>query len=175
MKKYALSFLTMTMALSSGAAFAAPGDALRPGSQLAETAVIFSEASGLQHQLTALPDFEGNKSISYNTVLARGTVTLATGQTGRVALQWVNGDVVNAGEFGLRELSGSEETLNKLRVRIVGEDQLQLNNNTQTSSLDLVSASGNRNAFPYRVVIDAEQNVVVDSYTMQISAHLFTT
>jgi hypothetical protein len=174
MKKYALSFLTMTMALSSGAAFAAAGDELRPG-QLAEAQVIFSGASGLQHQLIALPGFEGNKSIAYNTVLAEGTVTLTSGETNRVALQWVNGEEITAGNFGLRELSGSEDPSNKLRVKINGYDHLQANNNTTTSSIDLFSAAGNRNVFTYRVATNAQQDVVADTYTMQIRAHMFTT
>ncbi|MBR7631070.1 hypothetical protein KAT72_19125 [Aeromonas popoffii] len=172
MKKYSLYFLTMTMALSSGAAFAT---GLGPG-QTEQVVVSFTNPSGLSHNINAVSGLEAKRYDS-RTKIADGVVTVTEGPAlEKVAVRWVNGTLTEGQtQPYYRTIVGANPN-NSIDVSFgSANDYLTyMGEDVDTNSVKLMAPTFNTNTvFNYVINLVAGQTVAADSYTMQISAHKF--
>jgi hypothetical protein len=163
MKKYALSFLTLTMALSSGAAFA--GYVVGTAEQKTVD-IPFSSPSGLTHDIFVENGLLAGP-IAENAQLAKGTVTLSQNETGQyMHVKFVNGEAVQ-GLVNVRTLSGTNDGQNKLKVVTYAGEGFY----TVSEGLNWVIKSDTPvNAFTYNIKAYLGQTVVADTYSLTMSA-----
>jgi hypothetical protein len=167
MKKYALSFLTMTMALSSGAVFATP-DGLHED---ASAIIAFSAESGITHELVAKDTLPAGE-INIETILASGTITLGDGETqSKMYVNIVNGERIPSYARSVARLSGADNSANKLDVVVRSGTGFGGSN---IGGENYISSGTPVNVFRYDIKGHSTQTVAADSYTVQVRAQRFS-
>ncbi|AJI96512.1 hypothetical protein BD65_267 [Yersinia ruckeri] len=159
MKKYALSLLTLTMALSSSAAFAVIGD-----TQTETKVITFNEVSSVRHTLTPQTNLNAGPQ-TINTVVASGVIESPPAST--VLVQWVT---VGTGSGATRQFT-----------RVGGSDTVDLILNTPGSYQHDVEGNGIRvrttqmqsELFGYQVALANNRDVIAGDYQIQISAQAY--
>ncbi|MCW6541528.1 hypothetical protein [Yersinia ruckeri] len=165
MKKYALSLLTLTMALSSGAVFAAGvGDI-----KTADVAITFASPSTISHSITAQGVMEAGQ-VPMNTLLANGVVTTGD-DVDKIKVTFVNGESRPGGGNNVsRTITGvgGEKIVVSLyagegvtSTQVYGNESLIFGYNAPSKS------------FSYSLQMGSNQGthtVEPDTYTIQVSA-----
>ncbi|WP_339012504.1 hypothetical protein [Aeromonas popoffii] len=165
MKKYALSLLALTMALSSGAASAA-GAVGSP--VVAETNVIFQAANEFAHALTPVTGLASGLNPS-TKMIATGNIVLSAATSNKMRLDWVSG--VDKSTPLQREISGNTAT-NKITVyftAVAGDTATTLETIGNTSSV-LLSKATSTTMFNYQINLLSGITVAPDTYKIQVKA-----
>jgi len=164
MKKYTLSLLTLSVALSSGAAFAGLA-----GAESAKSVdVTFQEASIVGHTLTQMSGLQpGNNA---NKIIAQGQVT--TDNSGYINVAFTGSGATTGSGYAHR-FDGSVAT-NKIWVTLqpVNGNLLQRPSEDYTGAIRIKPDVVDGNTFSYTInVHDSNNNVVADTYTISVKAH----
>ncbi|MCW6567308.1 hypothetical protein [Yersinia ruckeri] len=164
MKKYALSLLTLTMALSSGAAFAAGvGETATE-----EVRITFAAPSSISHSITAAGVMEAGQ-VAMDTLLASGTVTTGD-NVDKINVTFTNGATrPGGGNHISRTITGESGEEIVVSLHADGATSTQVYGN---SSL-IFGYSAPSSSFSYYLKMGSNQathTVKPDIYTVQVSA-----
>lgn len=162
MKKYTLSLLTLSVALSSGAAFAGIVGAASDMS----VDVTFAESSITGHTLTKILGLQpGN---NYEKIIAQGKVTTNTG--GYIHLGFTDYDAFTN---GVTSFTGTGVATNKVWVKLksVGDNFFQ---SGTYGAIVIKPDTVGGNDFSYAIQVGSATPVPADTYKISVKAHRWT-
>ncbi|MGY3960292.1 hypothetical protein [Aeromonas popoffii] len=167
MKKYALSVLTMTMALSSGmvAATGPVGEA-----QSATANLIFTAPSGIAHDVTPSATLAANTLLYSLTPVATGVVTLSGDVASHptVAVTFTNGTqnwIHRNSRIITRQ--GGEETITVRLYETYGDQNTAMSIIDDGIALNQTNPTG---TFTYQLQLDGAHTVVAGTYPVHLNA-----
>ncbi|WP_287145647.1 hypothetical protein [Aeromonas sp.] len=165
MKKYTLSLLTLSVALSSGAAFA---NIIGPASDKSVD-VTFSEGSIIGHTLTQVSGLEpGNIP---NKIIAQGKVTTDS-ESGNIKVAFTGAGATTGGDYSIHRFDGLVAT-NKIWVSL---QPVNGNFVKRPSGMDggivIKPDTDGGTDFSYTINVGSvNSNVVADTYRINVKAH----
>ncbi len=165
MKKHALSFLTLTMALSSGAVFAVGG----VGDQATQTAnITFASTSNISNVITVNGSLTAGL-VPATTSLATGVVTLSGDVVSHptVAVTFVNGVKESAENKRVITKEGGGASITVHLKGITGDASTQVAVITNGISMHKITPTG---TFNYELALADEQTVAAGNYAVQVAA-----
>lgn len=166
MKKYALSFLTLTMALSSSTAFAAPASAFIE----AQADVVFIQPVGTQHDLIPTLGLIAGQ-LSDSTELASGIFTVANPTASAAFTLIDNGNrAPNDAGYGHSALLNNTDGINPIDVRLERKDYNDGVTNTPDNRFFVITPQVQGNQFGYRITTNGAQIVQAGTYNLAMSA-----
>lgn len=158
MKKYALSLLTLTMALSSGAVFAAGvGDI-----KTADVDITFASPSSISHDINSIPSLVAG-DMSTSTIIAKGTIRFGEATSDKVRVEFVNGTNISGTTRQITTTNGN--TLNVKLSPGVGVPFSSVNNTGI-----IFGNTTESDTFSYDIIAFSGQNVKADTYKIEVSA-----
>lgn len=162
MKKYALSLLTLSVALSSGAAFAAVvGDAVQQNVD-----ITFNAPGVVEHNITPVGGLEAG-SLGAGITLANGSVRTG-GDVAAIEMRFTNAvSTATGGGFITGVFKGSSDESNTLKVKISGTKGSGASGGT---SYVRIGGDFPSKDFEYDITSSAAQTVAADTYTVSVTA-----
>ena len=159
MKKYTLSLLTLSMALSSGAAFAA----YTVGDPLPQTVSIpFVAPSIVAHNITPVSGLQAG-SLTPGTVVANGAVTMPD-DVDYVIVEPTNHEAYSKQTGGGYIRADFPGVNNTIALRIAGGTSLG------TGEQGRLKLDGPGKSFEYTITTHSSNPIAADVYTVAISA-----
>jgi hypothetical protein len=167
MKRYALSFLTLTMALSSGMVFA---EGL--GTVASATADIgFGAPISISHTVSPVTGLTAG-AVTNLAALANGVVSL-TGETSHPTVAVTFADGVEGTDGSKRTITrkdGRDELKVRLNTRTADVGKLTLGNITDGITLHKAGTSDISGTFNYVIQVDGNQTVAAGNYIINLNA-----
>lgn len=165
MKKYTLSLLTLSVALSSGAAFA--GSTAGAASDKSVD-VTFTESSIVGHTLTQVSGLQPGDNA--NKVIAQGQVT--TDNSGYINVAFTGSGATTGSGYAHRFDGSVAENKIWVTLQPVNSNLLERPSEDYTGAIRIKPDVADGNTFSYTInVYGSQANVAADTYRISVKAH----